>query len=116
MVLVNGSSGIGTGWSTDVPTYNPRDIIANLRLMISGEQPNMLVPWFRGFVGSIEEKTGKDSGNYTVSGIAEMVAEDRVVISELPIGKWTSDYKQMLETMLIGNTAVPEKKVFPWTT
>ena len=76
-----------------------------------GEQPNALVPWFRGFIGTIEEKTGKDAGNYTVSGIAEMVAEDRVVITELPIGKWTSDYKQMLETLLIGNTTVAEKKV-----
>ena len=108
---VNGSdTGIGTGWSTKIPTYNPRDIIANLRLIIAGEQPNMLIPWFRGFMGTIEEKTGKDAGNYTVSGIAEMVAEDRVVISELPIGKWTTDYKQMLETMLIGNVTSADKK------
>jgi len=27
MVLVNGSSGIGTGWSTDIPCYNPREIV-----------------------------------------------------------------------------------------
>ena len=39
-----------------------------------------------------------------------MVAEDRVVISELPIGKWTTDYKQMLETMLIGNVTSADKK------
>lgn len=26
MVLVNGSEGIGTGWSTDIPCYNPREI------------------------------------------------------------------------------------------
>src|SRR5204862_220440 len=29
MVLVNGASGIGTGWSTSVPSYNPRDLVAN---------------------------------------------------------------------------------------
>ena len=28
MVLVNGSEGIGTGWSTFIPNYNPRDIVA----------------------------------------------------------------------------------------
>jgi len=27
MVLVNGSQGIGTGWSTTIPSYNPREII-----------------------------------------------------------------------------------------
>jgi len=26
MVLVNGSAGIGTGWSTDIPCYDPREI------------------------------------------------------------------------------------------
>ncbi|PPR98423.1 hypothetical protein GOBAR_AA22235 [Gossypium barbadense] len=29
MVLVNGSEGIGTGWSSYIPNYNPRDIVAN---------------------------------------------------------------------------------------
>lgn len=27
LCLVNGSSGIGTGWSTDVPSYNHREIV-----------------------------------------------------------------------------------------
>ena len=30
MVLVNGSSGIGTGWSSSIPNYNPRDLVAAL--------------------------------------------------------------------------------------
>ena len=31
MVLVNGVDGIGTGWSSQIPNYNPREIIANIR-------------------------------------------------------------------------------------
>lgn len=31
MLLVNGAEGIGTGWSTKIPNYNPRDIVHNLR-------------------------------------------------------------------------------------
>lgn len=27
LVLVNGAEGIGTGWSTFVPNYDPREII-----------------------------------------------------------------------------------------
>lgn len=40
MVLVNGAEGIGTGWSTKVPNYNPRDIVENIRRLIKG-QPMM---------------------------------------------------------------------------
>ena len=31
MVLVNWAEGIGTGWSTSIPCYNPVEIIKNLR-------------------------------------------------------------------------------------
>ena len=37
MVLVNGAEGIGTGWSTYIPNYNPRDIVANLKRLLAGE-------------------------------------------------------------------------------
>ena len=26
-LLVNGSAGIGLGWSTDIPSYNPRELV-----------------------------------------------------------------------------------------
>ena len=38
MVLVNGAEGIGTGWSSSVPNYNPRDVVANLRRMMDDER------------------------------------------------------------------------------
>jgi hypothetical protein len=34
MVLVNGAEGIGTGWSTFVPNYSPRDIAENLKVRV----------------------------------------------------------------------------------
>jgi DNA topoisomerase-2 len=37
MSLVNGSEGIGTGWSTSIPLHNPRDIVANLKRMMNNE-------------------------------------------------------------------------------
>lgn len=36
MVLVNGSEGIGTGWSSSVPQFNPLDLIAQLRRKLNG--------------------------------------------------------------------------------
>lgn len=105
MALVNGSEGIGTGWSSSIPTYNPRDVIDNLRLMIAGEEPSDMKPWFRGFTGEVTSKTGKDCNNFVVSGRIEQTNDDTVVISELPVGKWTTDYKQFLESVTLGGPA-----------
>jgi DNA topoisomerase-2 len=35
MILVNGAEGIGTGFSTKIPPYNPIDIIRNIRNIIN---------------------------------------------------------------------------------
>lgn len=45
--------------------------------------------------GDIASKTGKDSQNYTVSGGFEQLDEQTLVINELPVGRWTTDYKQV---------------------
>lgn len=74
MVLVNGAEGIGTGWSTYIPNYNPRDIVANLRRLMAGEEPEAMQPWYRGFQGSIVEVPTKTSGrSYQCSGIISQV-------------------------------------------
>ena len=43
MVLVNGADGIGTGWMTKIPNYNPREIVDNLRRMMTGDEPRPMV-------------------------------------------------------------------------
>ncbi len=55
MVLVNGAEGIGTGWSTFIPNYNPRDIVANLRRLLAGEPQAPMQPWYKGFNGIISQ-------------------------------------------------------------
>ena len=37
LVLINGADGIGTGWSSSIPNYNPEDIVENLKLMMDGQ-------------------------------------------------------------------------------
>eukprot|EP00931_Biecheleriopsis_adriatica_P005192 TRINITY_DN106727_c0_g1_i1.p1 TRINITY_DN106727_c0_g1~~TRINITY_DN106727_c0_g1_i1.p1 ORF type:complete len:1234 (+),score=353.48 TRINITY_DN106727_c0_g1_i1:61-3762(+) len=99
MVLVNGAQGIGTGWSTEIPNYDPREIIANLRLFIKKQKMKPMRPWYRGFTGKIKP-AGK--GRYECSGVSR--ATDKTVeITELPLKKWTQDYKEFLQTMLPGS-------------
>ena len=45
MVLINGAEGIGTGWSSSVPNYNPREVVANIKRMIAGEATEPMTPW-----------------------------------------------------------------------
>ncbi|EPS73185.1 hypothetical protein M569_01571, partial [Genlisea aurea] len=102
MALVNGSDGIGTGWSTSIPNYNPRDIIANVRHLLNDEMMDPMTPWYRGYRGSIEKSATKELV-YTVTGIIEEVDETTLRITELPVRKWTQDYKEFLESVSAEN-------------
>jgi DNA topoisomerase-2 len=106
LVLVNGSEGIGTGWSSYIPNYNPREISANVRRLLNGEEMVPMDPWYRGFKGTIE-KSAKEGG-YIVSGSVEEIDEQTFRITELPIRKWTQDYKQFLESITDGTPNVKD--------
>lgn len=101
MVLVNGTSGIGTGWSTDIPCYNPRDLVEYLRRKMNClEMDHKLQPWYKGFAGEISPEIHAKkgfTGRYKVCGVFER-DDDReaIIISELPVSTWTQTYKQFL--------------------
>ena len=104
MVLVNGTKGIGTGYSTSIPQYNPSDLINNIRKYLEGstiEELDELIPWYRGFTGKIEKKPKNkpsDKESYNIFGVATIVNENTVRIKELPVGVWTENYLQFLES------------------
>ena len=105
LCLVNGADGIGTGWSTHVPCYDPRALIANLKRMMRGECPEPLEPWYKGWTGSVEKAEG--GKGWTVTTPFERDADEEtgklteLAITELPIGKWTRDYKTWLEESMV---------------
>ena len=97
MILVNGAIGIGTGFSTNIPCYNPFDIINVLKKIIHGEAiEEDLVPWYNGFRGTIEKVGGK----WVSRGIFKRISPTKVEITELPVGFWTADFKSMIEEMI----------------
>ena len=100
MVLVNGTEGIGTGFSCYVPPFNPRDIKENIKEILRGEEPVPMKPWFRGFKG----KVFRDEGGLWVSEGIWRDTGSRLKVTELPPGRWTQDYKEYLDTLV-------EKKV-----
>ena len=96
MVLVNGCRGIGTGTSTNVLCYHPVQLIDYLVARLQGSNDKLsLVPHYRGFQGTIDLKQGK----YVVKGV--YVKKELVIhLTELPIGVWTVEYTEHLESQI----------------
>jgi DNA topoisomerase-2 len=122
-ILVNGGVGIGTGYSTNIPQFNPTEIINICKTIcevikiadikcnteedldkvydtIDTLQFEELVPYYLGYKGTID-KTDKNA--YISRGIYHWIDNETVEITELPIGTWTEDYKEMLESMITNN-------------
>ncbi|CRG90833.1 DNA topoisomerase II [Talaromyces islandicus] len=97
MILINGADGIGTGWSSSIPNYNPEDIVENLKRMMDGVEPEPMQPWFRGFTGEV---TAQGADRFKFSGIIRESGEKEVEITELPIRTWTQDFKDKLEDII----------------
>jgi len=120
MILVNGGIGIGTGYSTNIPQFNPSEIIDACKFICKAikmadlngdtdegldniyETINILdiddlVPYYLGFKGSIKKT---ENNSYISKGIYKWIDNETVEITELPIGTWTEDYKEFLENMI----------------
>ncbi len=117
MILVNGcSAGIGTGWSCNVPNFNPKEIIKLIKNWLNDKDisKSEMKPWYRGFTGEIEKK---EDGKYTTYGMIESTKKKLTYkITELPIGMWTDNFKNKLEEHLenkkiksMSNYSTPKK-------
>ncbi len=105
-LLVNGAKGIGTGYSTFIPCYNPKDIIDNLNALMNKQKLKPMMPYYKGFKGQI---TKINDCSFQTRGVYEIVNETTIKITELPINVWTDTYKKFLETIVIDDTKKVEK-------
>jgi DNA topoisomerase-2 len=104
MVLVNGALGIGTGYSTTIPSYNPNHIIENLKRLMRGEEPVKMRPWFKGFQGDI---IVEGPTSYTSHGVYVVKDACTVEIQEIPIASGSQtmslyNYKEYIESIISG--------------
>jgi DNA topoisomerase II len=99
MILINGSEGIGTGWSTFTSPHNPRDVYENCVRINSGKKIKEMIPWYRHFTGEIIKSN--DAGTkFLITANYEFV-DDQIIIKDLPIGVWTDKYKSFIEDLLV---------------
>jgi len=73
--------------------YRPLDVLSNVHAFLDGRPMAPMVPWVAGHRGEIELK---GRGGFVSRGVATVVDPRTVEVSELPVGRWTDDYKKWL--------------------
>jgi DNA topoisomerase-2 len=101
LLAINGSVGIGTGYSTDIPPHKPDEIVSLLRHRLQGGLDTLegrpLDPWWWGFKG---RTVRTDESTWLTKGLYEFNDDKKsITITELPVGTWTKDYKAFLDEL-----------------
>lgn len=94
--LINGAEGIGTGFSTYIPNFRLQDVAEWFKNRLTNKKREQLKPYYEGFKGRI---ISFDDSTWVSEGILE-VTDNKVIIKELPVKLWTSDYKEFLENLV----------------
>jgi DNA topoisomerase-2 len=114
MVLVNGSKGIGTGFSTDIMCYNPLDIINYLKNKLNNSSTTNqnfdFIPYYEGFQGQI---TKISDNKFLIKGKYNKIGVDKIHVTELPVGFWTEDFKELIESLIEPGVDKDGKKIQP---
>lgn len=112
--LINGISGIGTGFSCSIEPYNPKQLIQYLKNKLRDQSNEAIdfVPYYEGFKGSVQKIA---ENKFLVKGLYEKIADDKIRIIELPVGTWTMPYTTFLETLMDGSAVDKEGKKIPAT-
>lgn len=108
MLLVNGCTGIGTGWSSEIPAFQPKQLVEWIHVWLSNQEQSdhliqeeypELVPWYKGFTGKIEleKQNGQPVRAVTHGSFGPTKKKNTYEITELPIGTWTNKYKDQIE-------------------
>lgn len=90
MALINGISGIGSGYATKIPNHSVESIIAALRALLKGEDMPPIVPQWTGYKG---ETFYGDDGRVNVVGKFERLNATTIKITEVPIGFYSKSYE-----------------------
>ena len=100
MILINGGKGIGTGFSYEGQCYNMENIINYLKQKLKNKPitTKIDVPYYQGFTGDVFELPEK---KFLIKGKYNIVKDDTIQITELPIGTWTVNYKTHLEYLYV---------------
>lgn len=98
LILVNGSSGVGTGFSNDVFPRDPKEIIKHLQNRLNGKSSQYdFIPFWTDFNGTVMHEENR---RYQTYGVFERTNSTTVTITELPIRYTLTKYLKILESLV----------------
>ena len=103
LVLANGAHGIGMGYATNIPRFNPLDLVTYIKqalsqqhvLMQQEEKKLELLPFMNRFKGTFQHKE-KGQGFLSRGCVQWDAGSHCVTITELPLKVWTRGYFEKL--------------------
>lgn len=97
--IINGSSGIGNGFSCTILQYKPSDVVSAINEYLkNGFVSKNLVPWSNGFNGLITKN--QETGQVTYYGNLEVTNSNTITITEVPPGMTLDKYKVILNELV----------------
>ncbi len=114
MILVNGGKGIGTGFSYEGLCYNVNSIIDYLKNKLSNKPLNEIEPYYDGFKGEVikfKDKKNSKYDKFIFKGKYKVRASDTIQVTELPIGLWTLNFKEILDKLMDDKDSKGKKRV-----
>ena len=96
MILINGGSGVASGFKSDIPCWNPNDLIKRLKSKLRRENEGPFpLPWYAEHGASI---IPNHSSYESVGKVIEISDTDYHIV-QLPLGVWVNDYKVHLNKL-----------------
>lgn len=111
LLLINGSEGIGTGFSTKIPSFNPDDLKYCIEKLVENPDCEIpkLTPWYRGFNGHIEKIEKNKWLSFGAYSVSDIKPNKMIKITDLPIGESIENYKEYLEKLESDNKIITFK-------
>jgi len=115
MLVINGCVGVGTGFSCNIPCYNPKDIITNIKKWLCNTSKKHIFnihPWYRSFTGNIVCEPKRYVTWGVISELSNICSKHKKCscympklfnVTELPIGMWSDTFKEMCQDLLQKN-------------
>jgi len=99
MILVNGTTGLGSGYSSDILPRDPLEIEDYLKKSLQGkkQKPLMIKPYFKGFNGTVEQ--GETPKQWVIKGLFNRINKSNTEITEVPIGMNYKGYIKILKKL-----------------
>jgi len=99
VLLINGSRGIGTGFSTFIPPCDPLRVVEYIRAALKGDERPAIEPYYRGSTCDLIKES--DSKYVSCSRFDLMPrSTDSIRVRDLCVGYWTDDFKGHLEKLM----------------